>query len=84
TYFLDDPVNGDEFQQRDQRGVFGGSIRHSVAANLAGVPVTYIFGGDARYDHIGRIGLYHTARAAVIGTVRQDRVDEYSAALYGE
>ncbi len=84
TYFLDDPVNGDEFQQRDQRGVFGGSIRHTLSSRLAGVPVTYTFGGDARYDHIGKIGLYHTQKGVVIGTVRQDRVEEYSAALYGE
>ncbi|MFM9937336.1 MAG: TonB-dependent receptor [Novosphingobium sp.] len=84
TYFLDDPVNGDEFQQRDQRGVFGGSIRHTIPAMLAGVPVTFVFGGDTRYDHTAKIGLYHTSKGAVIGTVRQDQVDEYSAALYGE
>lgn len=84
TYFLDDPVNGDEFRQRDQRGVFGGSLRHTVSSSLAGIPVTYTLGGDARYDHIGKVGLYHTQRGLEIGTVRQDRVEEYSAALYGE
>ena len=84
TYFLDDPVSGDEFRQRDQRGVFGGSLRHTVSSSLAGIPVTYTLGGDARYDHIGKIGLYHTQRGVEIGTVRQDRVEEYSAALYGE
>lgn len=84
TYFLDDPVNGDEFQQRDQRGVFGGSIRHTMPTTIAGLPVTFVVGGDTRYDHIGKIGLYHTVKAVPIGTVRQDRVEEYSAALYGE
>lgn len=84
TYFLDDPMSGDEFRQRDQRGVFGGSLRHTVSSSLAGIPVTYTLGGDARYDHIGKIGLYHTQRGVEIGTVRQDRVEEYSAALYGE
>ncbi|MES1995291.1 MAG: TonB-dependent receptor [Pseudomonadota bacterium] len=84
TYFLDDPVNGDEFQQRDQRGVFGGSIRHTMPTTIAGLPVTFVIGGDTRYDHIGKIGLYHTVKGVPIGTVRQDRVEEYSAALYGE
>ncbi len=84
TYFLDDPVDGDEFQQRDQRGVFGGSVRRTIDSRVAGMPVTFALGGDARYDHIGKIGLYHTARAARIGTTRQDRVDEYSGALYAE
>jgi len=82
TYFLDDPVNGDEFQQRDQRGVFGGSIRRDVPTTIAGLPVTFTVGADGRWDHIGKIGLYHTVRAVPIGTVRQDKVDEYSGALY--
>lgn len=84
TYFLDDPVNGDEFQQRDQRFVFGGSATHSFPTAVAGFPVTFVFGGDARYDRIGKIGLYQTARAVRIGTTRQDKVDEYSGALYLE
>ena len=26
TYFLDDPVHGDQFEQKDERGIFGGSV----------------------------------------------------------
>ena len=84
TYFLDDPVNGDEFQQRDQRGVFGGSVTHDIQASVAGIPVAFVVGADARYDHIGKVGLYHTRDAVRIGTVRQDRVDEVSGALHAE
>ncbi len=84
TYFLDDPVHGDEFEQRDQRGVFGGSVHHDLETSLAGVPVTFTLGADARYDHIGKVGLYHTEKARVIGTVRQDHVEEYSGALYAQ
>ena len=84
TYFLDDPIHGDEFQQRDQRGVFGGSIKRDFAAEIAGMPVTFTLGAETRYDHIGKIGLYHTEHSVRIGTVRQDRVDEYSGALYAE
>jgi hypothetical protein len=51
TYFLNDPVNGDEFQA-DRRGVFGGSVRHDFApVTVGGVPVTFAVGGDARWDH---------------------------------
>ena len=84
TYFLDDPVRGDEFQQKDERGVFGGSIRHIIPTTLFGRSLTLTFGGDTRYDHIGEVGLYHSEFGKIIGTVRQDRVDEYSGALYGE
>lgn len=84
TYFLDDPIHGDEFQQRDRREVYGGSVRHVMPTMIAGLPVSVTLGGDARYDHIGKIGLYQTERAAVIATVRQDRVEEFSGALYAE
>lgn len=84
TYFLDDPVHGDEFEQRDQRGVFGASIRHELAATLAGVPLALAVGADTRFDYIALSGLYHTEKGVVIGTVRQDRVDEYSGALHAE
>ncbi|MBU3076764.1 TonB-dependent receptor [Sphingomonas quercus] len=84
TYFLDDPVNGDEFQQRDRRGVFGGSARHDVAMTLAGLPVTITLGSDARWDHIGKIGLYRSIAGRMSDTVREDKVDEYSGALYAE
>jgi len=84
TYFLEDPVNGDQFQQRDQRAVFGGSVRHSLPATVAGIPVEFAVGGDGRYDRIGKIGLYRSVRGVRTDTVRQDKVDEYSGALYAE
>lgn len=84
TYFLNDPVNGDEFQQRDQRAVFGGSVRHDIDAALGAMPVKFALGGDARWDHIGKIGLYASAADVTIGTVREDEVDEYSGGVYAE
>lgn len=84
TYFLDDPVHGDEFQQKDQRGVFGGSIKQAIPAMVFGKPLIFTIGGDTRYDHIGKVGLYHSEFGRITDTVRQDRVDEYSGGLYGE
>ena len=84
TYFLADPVNGDEFQQRDQRGVFGGSIRHGWDGAIGGVPVAFTVGGDVRWDHVGKVGLYASVAGRATAPVRQDRLDEYSGALYAE
>jgi outer membrane receptor protein involved in Fe transport len=84
TYFLNDPVNGDEFKQRDQRGQFGGSIRHSIPTTIGGIPVAVVFGGEGRWDHIGKIGLYSSIAGQTSSTVRQDKVDEYSGAVYAE
>ncbi|WP_338114863.1 TonB-dependent receptor [Novosphingobium olei] len=80
TYFLDDPVNGDQFRQIDRRGVFGGSVSHAFDA--AGI--AWRFGGDTRWDRIGQLGLYRTSAGTVTATVRQDQVDEYGGGLFGE
>jgi outer membrane receptor protein involved in Fe transport len=41
-------------------------------------------GGDARWDHIGQVGIFRVANGVVTGTIRNDRVDEVSGGLYGE
>lgn len=81
TYLLDDPLYGDEFQQRDQREIFGGSIRHRMRPDDA---LSLRVGADARYDRIGQVGLYPSAGGVRTSTIREDRVDEYSAALLAE
>jgi outer membrane receptor protein involved in Fe transport len=82
TFFLDDPVNGDQFEQFDQRRVYGGSAMRRWEMDLAGRPLEQSFGMQARYDRIATVGLYHTVARRRIGTVRQDRVDQISAALW--
>lgn len=83
TYFLDNPVDGDEFEQRDRRTVVGGRIDKRFAFD-AGVPVELLVGAEGRYDFIGRVGLYRTAARRVLSTVREDQVDEGSAAVFAE
>lgn len=80
TYFLEDPVNGDEFRQVDRRGVFGGSIRHE---RISGA-LKWRIGAEGRWDRIGKLGLYRTISGNIVETVREDRVDEYSGGLFGE
>ena len=82
TYFLDDPVHGDQFEQADRRWVYGGSINHIWAQPFLGF--TLRSGAEARYDDIGCVGLYHTEQRQVLSTVRQDAVREYSAAVYSD
>lgn len=83
TYFLDNPVDGDEFEQRDRRTVIGGRIDKSFAFDAA-VPVELLVGAEGRYDFIDRVGLYRTAERQVLSTVREDQVNEGSAAVFAE
>lgn len=80
TYFLDNPTDGDQFRQVDRRGVFGGTVRHEISNG----DVTWRFGGDARFDRIGKLGLYRTTAGQLRDVVREDRVDEYGGGLFGE
>ena len=83
TYFLDNPADGDEFEQRDRRTVVGGRIDKRLNADV-GVPVEVLVGAEGRYDFIDRVGLYRTAERQVLSTVREDQVNEGSAALFAE
>ncbi len=80
TYFLDDPVNGDQFRQHDERWIFGGSLRREWMP--AGSGWTISGGLDLRYDDIGKVALYRTAAREILSTVRSDSVDETTGALW--
>ena len=79
TYFLDDPVNGDQFEQAERRVILGGSKSH--AWDL-GPEWTLRAGADVRFDDIGRIGLYHTRARHILSTVRQDAVRQLSGGVW--
>ncbi|MEJ8566215.1 TonB-dependent receptor [Elongatibacter sediminis] len=84
TYFLNDPVNGDQIEQEDQRWIAGASVDH--LRELAGLPLPTELrvGAETRYDRISDVNLYATRARQRLATVRDDSVDEFSAAVYGE
>jgi outer membrane receptor protein involved in Fe transport len=84
TYFLADPVNGDEFEQRDRRWTYGGSLEHVRKAQLLGRSATFRIGSTARYDDIRDVGLFLTEGRERLTTVRRDRVAELSASVFAD
>lgn len=84
TYFLNDPVNGDQFQQGDDRVLAGGSASKTYFANVAGwMKSATTIGVDTRYDDID-LGLYNTKERKRLSTVREDTVKEASAGVFVE
>jgi Carboxypeptidase regulatory-like domain/TonB-dependent Receptor Plug Domain len=75
TYFLDDPVEGDQFHQADRRLVSGLRASHERLALAGERPVEYRVGAQVRRDDIGRVGLYRTRARQRLSTVREDAVD---------
>ncbi|MDH1316536.1 TonB-dependent receptor [Shewanella xiamenensis] len=84
TYFLNDPINGDEFEQVDERTIWGGDIKRDWQMSLAGTQINYSLGADVRYDDIGAVGLYNTKARERLSTVRLDEVQELSTGLFGK
>ncbi|MHC2434312.1 TonB-dependent receptor [Bradyrhizobium sp. USDA 4451] len=83
TYFLDDPVNGDQFSQIDRRTVYGFDASHAANVRIAGIETQTLFGVQARYDDIN-VGLFKTAQREILSTVRNDQVQEGSLALWAD
>jgi hypothetical protein len=84
TYVLDDPENGDQFEQEDRRWVFGFDGSHKWMGELGGRTSELELGGGVRHDAIGDVGLYATASRARLSTTRRDEVGETSLFLYGQ
>ncbi len=84
TFFLDDPVHGDQFHQADHRFVTGGKVAHRRLTRWGGRPVQNTFGAQVRNDDITKIGLYHTEARRLIDVTRQDAVLQTSGAIYAQ
>ncbi|HKU98395.1 MAG TPA: TonB-dependent receptor, partial [Vineibacter sp.] len=79
--FLDDPVNGDQFRQRDKRTILGLNASHTFKGRLGDMPTQTRIGLQGRFDDI-RVGLFKTHQRETLSTVREDRVRESSLGLY--
>ena len=78
TYLLDRRESGDQFQQRDDRRIYG----FEVVERWRQGDVGWQLGLQGRRDDIAQVGLYQTAGREVLGAVREDRVQEGSLALF--
>jgi hypothetical protein len=84
TYFLDDPVNGDQFNQRDRRTVFGASLEHAWSTRRNGRGTSNVVGAQLRADLIDELALRHTAARSLIRGIRDDDVRETSLGVFAQ
>ena len=84
TYFLDDENSGDQFEQVDDRMIYGGQLSYSQDGTLAGHAMNNRFGVELRIDDIDEVGLYHTHSRQRLGVTRSDQVTESSIGAYWE
>jgi hypothetical protein len=83
-YFLADTLQGDQFNQGEQRVVLGGSFRHTQPLQALGVEHVLKIGTQSRADIINGLGLHHTVARRRVGTIREDDVREWGTGVYAE
>jgi len=95
TYFLTDPVHGDQFEQKDNRWVAGLDARHTIFSQWFGRRVANTFGLQVRNDWINN-ALYQTENRVRVektdsdtgnilpATTQADRFTDTQAGFYLE
>jgi TonB dependent receptor/TonB-dependent Receptor Plug Domain len=83
TYFLDDPVNGDQFSQMDRRTVYGLNASHAFDARMGGIETQTRIGLQTRGDEI-RVGLFKTFQRETLSTIREDGVRQSNVGLWAD
>ena len=81
TFFLDDPVNGDQLRQYEELWSYGGRLEHTFDFSDA---VSLRLGTELRHDALDPVGLDHTKDGAFLDTKGAFKADESSAGLYAE
>lgn len=80
--YATDPVDGDQFEQFDDRNIYGGAFTWTLPTDLLGESGTLELGADLRYDDIGTVGLYQTADRERVSTTREDAVEQLGYAAF--
>ncbi len=75
TYFLNDPVHGDQFAQKDARYILGGKASYGWNSGFAGLGSETTAGLDLRSDII-RAGLFNTEKRVLLSVAHDDDITE--------
>lgn len=80
SYFIS--PQGDQFQQVDDRRIYGGDFALTMPGQWGDIEVTNTLGGELRVDNIDQVGLRATAQRRFLNDIRLDAVEQDSVSLY--
>ncbi|MBR0792120.1 TonB-dependent receptor [Bradyrhizobium manausense] len=83
TYYLNDPVLGDQFHQHDDRLMASANISRTLDGSFAELPMRTTFGLQSRYDAID-LALSNTLQRGFLSNIRSDKVGEGSVGIFAE
>jgi hypothetical protein len=79
TYFLNDPVAGDQIEQVDDRMVYGGDVVWQISSSET---LVHRIGATLRYDDIDDLGLFKSSQQQRLDTFREDQVRQVAGGIY--
>lgn len=84
TFYLKDPVYGDQMLQHDDRVVYGFKGSKTWYTELFGLPMSNAIGAQARSGDIRDVGIFPSYQRRSIGTRQNASVMESNGAVYTE
>ena len=84
TYFLDNPVGGDQIEQEGRRWVSGAKLVHRRLGNAFDRPTEHAAGASIRHDAVGTVGLHRTVAQRRTAPIRDDAVRQSTVGLFGQ
>ncbi|WP_445490114.1 TonB-dependent receptor [Rhodopseudomonas sp. RCAM05734] len=83
TYYLSNPVDGDQFHQHDDRVLGGFSASHTFNHQFAGLRMETEVGVQSRYDNV-QVDLNNSVRRQFASAIRSDAVKEGSVGVFAQ
>jgi hypothetical protein len=84
TYFLENPIDGDQFEQAERRTVLGASAQRDWVLRLGGMDTRTTVGVQIRRDRLDPVGLYATRARERTAVTQESDVTQSSAGLWFE
>lgn len=82
TFFLDDPVNGDEIQQKESRNIFGYTTTAEKTWLLGNKKAVSEFGAGFRFDDVNDISLSKVVKRQFLYDIQRGDVKEGNGFAY--
>jgi hypothetical protein len=82
TYFI--TPEGDQFEQVDDRNIYGWDLSYAINGRLGSINVTNTFGTQLRHDAVDEVGIFNSDARVRTGVYRLDEISETSISGYWE
>ncbi|MFN3852303.1 MAG: TonB-dependent receptor [Spirosomataceae bacterium] len=85
TFFLEDPINGDQIKQKENRNLWGYNSNYSIAHGLGNKQATFNVGLNYRHDLTQDSELSHTKnRTELLESIKLGNVNESNVGIYAD